>query len=219
MRRSRSTCALWGVLVLLAGLVSAAVADPPPSPLPESAGRALATFAGGCFWCMQSVFDGVPGVIKTTAGYTGGRTRNPTYEEVSEGNTGHAESVEVVYDPATITYEKLLDLFWHNIDPVTPDAQFCDHGTQYRTAIFYHDETQHRLAEASKKMVEASKKRPGPIVTQIVPAGEFWPAEDYHQGYHEKNPLRYNAYRWGCGRDASLKEVWGDAAPAPGATP
>lgn len=175
---------------------------------------ATATFAGGCFWCMQPPFEHLPGVISTTVGYTGGTVTNPTYEQVSEGGTGHAESVQVVYDPAKISYEKLLDVFWHNIDPLTSNAQFCDHGRQYRTAIFVHDDTQRRLAEESKHALEASKRFDRPIVTEIVDAGKFWPAEEYHQRYHEKNPVRYSYYRWSCGRDARLKEVWGADAPA-----
>jgi peptide-methionine (S)-S-oxide reductase len=181
--------------------------------------RATATFAGGCFWCMQPPFENLPGVVTTTVGYTGGQKRNPTYEEVSAGGTGHAESVQIVYDPTKITYEKLLDVFWHNVDPVTREAQFCDHGHQYRSAIFYADDSQRRLAEESKRALEASGKLPGLIVTEIVAASEFWPAEDYHQRYHEKNPIRYRYYRWGCGRDARLHELWGDAAGAPEATP
>ena len=174
---------------------------------------ALATFSGGCFWCMQPPFEKLPGVVSTTVGYTGGHTKNPTYEEVSEGESGHAESVQIVYDPAKISYEQLLDVFWHNVDPITPNAQFCDHGNQYRTAIFYHDETQRQLAEASKRRLEESKRFDRPIVTEIVAAGEFYPAEEYHQKYHEKNPVRYKYYRWNCGRDQRLKELWG-AAPA-----
>jgi len=139
--------------------------------------------------------------------------KHPTYEQVSAGGTGHAESIEIAYDPTKISYEKLLDVFWHNVDPVTRDAQFCDHGRQYRTAIFYQDDTQRRLAEASKEALQ--KRFDRPIVTEIVAAGEFWPAEEYHQRYHEKNPVRYKFYRWNCGRDARLKEVWGaDAPPA-----
>jgi peptide-methionine (S)-S-oxide reductase len=197
--------ALAIALVLPAGRARAADA--------ESPARAKATFAGGCFWCMQPPFEKLPGVLSTTVGYTGGSVKSPTYEQVSSGETGHAESIEIVYDPSKIGYEKLLDVFWHNVDPVTRDAQFCDHGEQYRTAIFYHDETQHRLAEESKRALEASKKLPGPIVTQIVQAGEFWPAEEYHQRYHEKNPIRYKYYRWNCGRDARLQELWGKDAP------
>ncbi len=174
---------------------------------------ALATFSGGCFWCMQPPFEMLPGVVSTTVGYTGGHTKNPTYEEVSEGETGHAESVQIVYDPAKIGYEQLLDVFWHNVDPITPNAQFCDHGNQYRTAIFYHDETQRQLAEASKRRLDESKRFDRPIATEIVAAGEFYPAEEYHQKYHEKNPVRYKYYRWNCGRDQRLKELWG-AAPA-----
>ena len=202
MRSVRAVLAC--VLLLLASTVRAA----------DSAPKETATFAGGCFWCMQPPFEHLPGVVSTTVGYTGGTTRTPTYEEVSAGGTGHAESIEVVYDPTKISYEQLLDVFWHNVDPDTRDAQFCDHGRQYRTAIFYHDETQHRLAEASKQAIEASKKLPGPIVTEIVPATQFWPAEEYHQRYHEKNPIRYKFYRWNCGRDQRLHELWGDAAPA-----
>jgi peptide-methionine (S)-S-oxide reductase len=175
--------------------------------------RATATFAGGCFWCMEPPFEKLPGVISTQVGYTGGTVKKPTYEQVSAGTTGHAESVQVTYDPSRIGYEKLLDVFWHNVDPLTRDAQFCDHGRQYRTAIFYHDDTQQRLAEESKRALETSKRFDKPIVTEIVRAGDFWPAEDYHQRYHEKNPIRYKYYRWNCGRDRRLREVWGADAP------
>ncbi len=174
--------------------------------------RATATFAGGCFWCMQPPFEKLEGVLSTTVGYTGGHTKNPTYEEVSAGGTGHAESVEIVYDPRKLAYEKLLDVFWHNVDPLTTDAQFCDRGHQYRTAIFYHDDTQRRLAEESKQRLAQRFGRP--IATEIVAATTFYPAEEYHQRYHEKNPVRYKFYRWNCGRDARLKELWGDEAPA-----
>jgi peptide methionine sulfoxide reductase msrA/msrB len=195
----------WSMLAMLAlGLGGAWGGDPP---------RATATFAGGCFWCMEPPFETLPGVVSTTVGYTGGSVKHPTYEQVSAGGTGHAEAVRIVYDPSRIGYGQLLDVFWRNVDPVTRDAQFCDVGPQYRTAIFYHDETQRRLAEASKQAFEASKRLPGPIVTEIVPAGEFWPAEEYHQRYHEKNPLRYKVYRWNCGRDRRLRELWGDGAP------
>jgi peptide-methionine (S)-S-oxide reductase len=171
-----------------------------------------ATFAGGCFWCEEAVYDGLPGVISVVSGYTGGQTKNPTYEEVSAGGTGHAESVRVVYDPSKVSYERLLELFWHNVDPTVKDAQFCDHGRQYRSAIFYHNETQKRLALESKARLEKTKPFRGAIVTEIVPASEFYPAEEYHQGYHRKNPFRYRFYRTGCGRDARLKELWGDLA-------
>src|SRR5881396_2628705 len=169
----------------------------------------IATFAGGCFWCMEPPFDKLEGVISTTSGYTGGHKKNPTYEEVSSGGTGHAESVRVAYNPAKIDYQKLLEVFWHNIDPTTPNRQFCDRGTQYRSAIFYHDEEQKRLALASKKAIEDSKRFKEPIVTQIEPAGVFYPAEEYHQDFYKKDPVRYKTYRIGCGRDQRLKELWG----------
>nr|WP_085814232.1 peptide-methionine (S)-S-oxide reductase MsrA [Geoanaerobacter pelophilus] len=168
-----------------------------------------ATFAGGCFWCMEHPFDELPGVVSVTSGYTGGHKANPTYEEVSSGTTGHAESIQVLYDPAKIGYAKLLDVFWHNIDPLAKDRQFCDSGEQYRSAIFYQNEEQHRLALQSKKELEASKRFREPIATQIVPAGVFYPAEEYHQHYYKKNPIRYSYYRLSCGRDRRLKELWG----------
>jgi peptide-methionine (S)-S-oxide reductase len=172
---------------------------------------AKATFAGGCFWCMEPPFDKLDGVISTTSGYTGGQKKDPTYQEVSAGSTGHTEAVQIVYDPAKITYEKLLDVFWHNIDPTAVNAQFCDHGSQYRSAIFYHDETQKRLAEASKQALDMSKPFKEPIVTEITAASTFYPAEDYHQNYYQKNPIRYKFYRYNCGRDQRLQELWGDA--------
>jgi peptide-methionine (S)-S-oxide reductase len=171
--------------------------------------RARATFAGGCFWCMEPPFDKRDGVVSTTSGYTGGRTADPTYEQVSAGRTGHAEAVEVVYDPRKVTYSQLLDVFWRNIDPLTADAQFCDVGSQYRAAIFVHDETQRRLAEESRTAV--ARRLQEPVVTEIVTASKFWPAEDYHQGYYKKNPIRYNLYRAGCGRDRRLEAIWGPA--------
>jgi peptide-methionine (S)-S-oxide reductase len=177
-------------------------------------GRATATFAGGCFWCMQPPFDRLASVVSTTVGYTGGHTKNPTYEEVSAGVTGHTESIQVTYDPKKITYAQLLDVFWHNVDPLTPDAQFCDHGAQYRTAIFFHNEEQKRLAEQSKKDLDASGRLKQPIVTEIVPASEFYAAEEYHQAYYRKNSVRYKYYRYRCGRDQRLEEVWGSEAPA-----
>ena len=175
-------------------------------------GMAVATFAGGCFWCVESDFDKVPGVTETISGYTGGAKVNPTYQEVSSGTTGHAESVQVIYDPKKVTYEKLLDTFWVSVDPTVKDRQFCDSGSQYRTAIFYNDESQRKAAEASKAALEKSKPFKQPIVTQIVAAAPFYPAEDYHQDYYKKNPVRYQLYRSGCGRDARLKELWGDRA-------
>ncbi|HEX9464741.1 MAG TPA: peptide-methionine (S)-S-oxide reductase MsrA [Alphaproteobacteria bacterium] len=180
----------------------ARAADPP-------ARTATAIFAGGCFWCEEAVFDSVNGVVSVTSGYTGGTKENPTYEEVSAGGTGHAESVRVVFDPAKITYENLLDLFWRNVDPLTANAQFCDHGNQYRSAIFTTDDTQKRLAEDSKRTIERSGRFDQKIVTEIIPASKFWPAEEYHQKYHVKNPVRYNYYRYACGRDRRLEELWG----------
>jgi peptide-methionine (S)-S-oxide reductase len=168
-----------------------------------------ATFAGGCFWCMEEVFEGVDGVVSATSGYMGGHKGNPSYEEVSAGGTGHAESVEVSYDPAKVTYTKLLEFYWRNIDPTDPQGQFCDKGTQYRSAIFYHDETQKRLAEESKKAVEKSKPFRGPILTEIVPASQFYPAEEYHQNFSQKNPLRYKLYKYNCGRAQRLQQLWG----------
>jgi len=174
-------------------------------------GQAVATFAGGCFWCMEPPYDALTGVISTTSGYMGGSKRNPTYEEVSSGRTGHAEVVQVVYDPKKVTYAKLLEVFWENIDPTVVNRQFCDVGNQYRTAIFYRGKEQKRLAEASKQALQKTKPFKDDIVTPVVPAGDFWPAEEYHQDYYMKNPVRYRFYRTGCGRDARLKQIWGRA--------
>jgi peptide-methionine (S)-S-oxide reductase len=171
-----------------------------------------ATFAGGCFWCMEHPFDEIPGVVSVTVGYTGGQKKNPSYEEVSAEGTGHAESVQIIYDPQKVTYQELLSVFWHNIDPTVKDRQFCDSGHQYRSAIFYHNAEQHRVALQSKEQLEKNKPFKGAIVTEIVPATEFFPAEEYHQHYYKKNPIRYRFYRFGCGRDKRLRELWGDAA-------
>lgn len=168
-----------------------------------------AIFAGGCFWCTESDFDKVKGVVVTTSGYIGGHKNNPTYKVVSAGGTGHAEAVKIEYDPRQISYAELLKVFWRNIDPTTLDAQFCDHGSQYRSAIFYLNDEQKRLAMASKSVVEMNKSFKAPVVTEIAKASMFYPAEDYHQDYHHKNPVRYKYYRWGCGRDARLEELWG----------
>jgi len=198
--------ALLFILPLLALVAAPSGGAEPPG------GRkvAKATFAGGCFWCMEAPFDKLPGVVSVTSGYTGGRTKNPTYEEVSSGATGHAEAVQVVYDPAAISYRRLLDVFWRNVDPTVRDRQFCDVGTQYRTGIFTHDEEQRRQAEESRAELEKSRPFREKIVTEIVPATEFYPAEEYHQKYYQKNPLRYRYYRSGCGRDARLKQLWGE---------
>lgn len=175
----------------------------------DNAGLAKAYFAGGCFWCMEEVFEKVAGVTSVTSGYMGGRAENPSYEEVSRGGTGHAESVEVVYDQAKVSYAKLLDAFWHNVDPVTPNAQFCDHGSQYRSAIFYQTDEEKRLAEGSKRAIEQSKRLPQPIVTELVMASRFYPAEEYHQDFYKKNPIRYKFYKYNCGRAQRLEELWG----------
>jgi len=177
----------------------------------ERANLATATFAGGCFWCMEAAFDPLTGVVETISGYTGGHQKNPTYEEVSAGGTGHTEAVKVLYDPTKISYEKLLDVFWHNIDPTISDRQFCDIGHQYRAEIFYHNDEQRRLAEQSKAVLAESKPFKEPIVTEITAASEFYPAKDYHQDYHLKNPVRYKYYRYSCGRDQRLDELWGEA--------
>jgi peptide-methionine (S)-S-oxide reductase len=198
------------LVVFLLGLVMLAPAEEETKAQTANAKTLeTATFAGGCFWCMEPPFDKLDGVISTTSGYTGGQTKNPSYTEVSSGVTGHAESVQVIFDPTKVSYTQLLDVFWHNIDPLTPDAQFCDHGGQYRTAIFYHGEEQKRLAEASKEVLEQSGRFTKPIVTEVVPAGEFYKAEEYHQDYYQKNPLRYKFYRYQCGRDQVLAQLWG----------
>jgi len=177
------------------------------APGPQPAKEAVATFAGGCFWCVEADFDKVDGVISTASGYTGGRVTNPTYQQVSAGGTGHTEAVKIVYDPAKVSYEKLLDVFWHNHDPLAKNAQFCDHGEQYRAGIFYHDEEQRRLAEASRQAVQKHFKEP--VQTEISPAGAFYMAEDYHQDFYMKNPVRYKFYRYNCGRDKRLEQLWG----------
>jgi len=179
-----------------------------------AASLAKATFAGGCFWCVEADFDKVDGVVSTTSGYIGGRVPNPTYAQVSAGSTGHTEAVEIVFDPRKVSYEKLLDVFWVSIDPTVKDRQFCDIGSQYRAVVFFHDDGQRRAAEASKAALEKKKPFAQPIVTPIEMATTFYPAEDYHQDYYRKNPVRYAYYRSGCGRDARLKELWGDKAAA-----
>jgi peptide-methionine (S)-S-oxide reductase len=207
----------WAVGATLAAVALFALTAGKPdehsmAPLPPvTPGLASATFAMGCFWSAESAFEDLPGVRAVTSGYTGGEMANPDYEQVCSGQTGHMEAVQVLYDPKKIGYPQLLDVFWHNVDPLTPEAQFCDHGHQYRTAIFYHDETQRRLAEESKQRL--AKRFARAIATEIVAASTFYPAEEYHQRYHEKNPVRYRFYRWNCGRDARLKELWGDEAP------
>ena len=174
---------------------------------PEKPGLAVATFASGCFWCTESDFDKVRGVVSTTSGYTGGTVANPTYRQVSSGGTGHAESVYVVFDPAVVSYETLLDHFWHNVDPFVAHRQFCDVGNQYRPEIFFHNEAQRAAAEASKAKIQKMFRQP--IAVAITAAGPFYAAEDYHQDYYKKNSAQYRFYRYGCGRDRRLEEIWG----------
>ena len=202
--------------LLLPLLLLAILVDPVPSRAqdnhnkPAAANLKTATFAGGCFWCMQYAFDRAPGVKKTVVGYTGGKQDKPDYETVSSGSTGHAEAIEVFYDPAETSYEKLLDVFWRNIDPTTKNQQFADRGTQYRTAIYYHDDEEKRLAEASRDALAKSGKFDRPIVTEITRAGLFFAGEDYHQGYYQKKPERFHAYEEGSGRAPYLRRTWGE---------
>ncbi|HWV44537.1 MAG TPA: peptide-methionine (S)-S-oxide reductase MsrA [Nitrospira sp.] len=181
----------------------------PSAGLVKASTQAKAYFAGGCFWCMEEAFEKVDGVTAVASGYMGGTVANPTYEQVSDGHTGHAESIEVTYDPSKVTYQKLLDAFWRNIDPVTPNAQFCDHGAQYRAVVFYSTDEEKRLPEEWKSKIEQSKRLPAPIVTQLVQASTFYQAEDYHQDYYKKNPLRYKYYKYSCGRAQRLEALWG----------
>ncbi len=198
---------LAAVSALAAGLLA-------PHPVDAAAGNdlAAATFAGGCFWCVESDFDMVPGVVETVSGYTGGTTANPTYRQVTAGGTGHYEAVRIRYDPEKVSYERLLHVFWRNVDPTDAGGQFCDRGASYRTAIFAGTEEERRLAEASKEAIERSGVLEQGVVTPIEPLKEFYPAEDYHQGYYMKNPVRYRFYRLSCGRDARVQELWGDQA-------
>jgi peptide-methionine (S)-S-oxide reductase len=194
-------------LLALLAFAGAAAAQPAPKPALEKA-----TFAGGCFWCMEPPYDALPGVVSTVSGYMGGSKVNPTYGEVSAGTTGHAEVLQVTFDPSKVSYEKLLEVFWVNVDPTVKDRQFCDTGSQYRTAIFFHTPAQRQAAEASKAALEKSKPFKAAIVTPVEMAGPFYPAEDYHQDYYVKNPVKYKFYRNGCGRDQRLKELWGAKA-------
>jgi len=198
-----------GIVIMVGSLL-----DPHPAGGEQMKSETLekATFAGGCFWCMQPPFDQLKGVVSTTVGYAGGKQANPSYEEVSAGGTGHAESIQIVYDPSQISYTDLLYVFWRNINPTTPNRQFVDVGDQYRAAIFYHSEEQKKLANASKKELEASGRYDAPIVTEISPATPFYPAEEYHQKYYQKSPIRYKFYRFGSGRDPYLKKIWGEEA-------
>ncbi len=206
MKRAKLIKSLTIIFLTLGGVGCAAERDG------KGIQTAKATFAGGCFWSVELLFDKVDGVLSTTSGFTGGTKKNPTYDQVVTGTTGHAESVLVTYDPKKVSYEKLLDVFWRNIDPLTPNGQFCDFGSQYRTAIFYQNETEKRFAEKSKTTLQGRFKQP--IVTEIVAASQFYPAEDYHQDFHLKNPTRYQLYRVACGRDRRLKELWGGGRPS-----
>jgi peptide-methionine (S)-S-oxide reductase len=209
---------LAGAALALAGLLAGCEPTAAQAPqaqeaqsAPNSAASTTATaiFAGGCFWCTEADFDKLPGVLETTSGYIGGHLENPSYEQVSAGNSGHIEAVLVRFDPKRTSYAKLLEAFWPTIDPITANAQFCDRGAQYRSAIFYADAAEQALAEASKAALPASGKLPAPVVTEILPASRFYPAEDYHQDYYQRNPLRYAYYRNGCGRDQRLEQLWG----------
>ena len=206
----------WRKFIAIALLALAACSQPGPA---EEQARnatvgdnAVAIFAGGCFWCMEPPFDKLDGVIATTTGYTGGTTVDPTYRDVTAGGTGHAEAVQVIYDPSEVTYEQLLDVFWRNVDPLDAEGQFCDRGDAYRTAIFVGSEEQQRLADQSKQALIKSRRFEEPIISEIVAAGPFYRAEDFHQDYAEKNPFSYFLYRAGCGRDKRLTELWGEEA-------
>lgn len=203
---TRCTTTLWLVAMLLAAGPQVYAEQPTAT----SGTAAKAYFAGGCFWCMEEAFEKLDGVLDVVSGYMGGSVKNPSYEQVSAGQTGHAESVEVRYDPAKVTYTQLLEAFWRNVDPITPNAQFCDHGNQYRAAIFYQGEDERRAAEDSKRAIEQSKRFSTPIVTQLTAASEFYPAEEYHQDFYKKNPIRYKYYKFTCGRSQRLESLWGN---------
>ncbi len=192
------------IAITLAGLMLGALAL---AAEPAASDKATAVFAGGCFWCMEPPYDELAGVVSTTSGYTGGRKLNPTYQEVSAGGTGHFEAVQIAYDPAKVSYEKLLEVFWRNVDPLDGGGQFCDRGGSYKTAIFYQNDEQKHLAERSKAEIEQRLGKK--VVTPILPAATFYAAEDYHQDYYKKNPLRYKYYRYSCGRDQRLEKLWG----------
>ena len=203
----RTLSKMRGWLLLSLCAMAGGAHGEPSTPVPADA--ATATFAGGCFWCVEADFDKLPGVLSTVSGYMGGHVENPSYEQVSGKQTGHAEVVQLRYDPKQVRYETLLDYFWRHIDPTVEDQQFCDKGSPYRTVIFAHTPAQRASAEASKAALEASGVLPAPVVTEIADAGPFYPAESYHQDYYRKNPLRYRYYRFSCGRDARLEELWG----------
>jgi peptide-methionine (S)-S-oxide reductase len=205
-RRVSAIVAAIAIFLCLPYAASVARADT------SSPGLAKATFAGGCFWCMQVAFDHVPGVVATTVGYTGGQKKNPTYAEVGKGGTGHAESIEVTFDPGKVTYPQLLEVFWHNVDPTIRNRQFCDVGSEYQAIIFFHDADQEREAKDSEAELEKTKPFKEAIVAQIIPASTFYPAEQYHQKYYLKNPTLYKFYHFNCGRAQRLRELWGAAS-------
>jgi methionine-S-sulfoxide reductase len=208
---ARIVATLTGLVLMLTTTVAGLAGGGEGKTMASHNELATATFAGGCFWCMEPPFDKLDGVVATISGYTGGHKANPTYEEVSSGITGHLEALQVLYDPAKIGYEQLLEVFWQSINPTDPDGQFVDRGPQYRSAIFYHDVEQQQLAETSKQRLQASGRFRQPVVTPILPAGPFYPAEEYHQDYYKKNPLRYKFYRHNSGRDQFLEEAWRNA--------
>ena len=203
--RRQAVLSVLSIAILFIGTLSVQTI----SQAAANATQGKAYFAGGCFWCMEEVFENVEGVLSVTSGYIGGTVARPSYEEVSAGRTGHAESVEVVYDPAKVSYQKLLDAFWLNVDPITPNAQFCDHGSQYRSAIFFQTDEEKRTSETSKQAIEQSSRFKDQIVTQIVMASQFYPAEEYHQDFYKKNPIRYKFYKYNCGRAQRLEALWG----------
>jgi len=203
--RRQAVLSVLSIAILFIGTLSVQTI----SQAAANATQGKAYFAGGCFWCMEEVFENVEGVLSVTSGYMGGAVARPSYEEVSAGRTGHAESVEVVYDPAKVSYQKLLDAFWLNVDPITPNAQFCDHGSQYRSAIFFQTDEEKRMSETSKQAIEQSSRFKDQIVTQIVMASQFYPAEEYHQDFYKKNPIRYKFYKYNCGRAQRLETLWG----------
>ena len=203
--RRQTVLSVLSIAILFIGTLSVQAI----SQAAANATQGKAYFAGGCFWCMEEVFENVEGVLSVTSGYIGGTVARPSYEEVSAGRTGHAESVEVVYDPAKVSYQKLLDAFWLNVDPITPNAQFCDHGSQYRSAIFFQTDEEKRMSETSKRAIEQSSRFKDQIVTQIVMASQFYPAEEYHQDFYKKNPIRYKFYKYNCGRAQRLETLWG----------
>lgn len=208
MRKNNFLMRMGTIVILIVGLT---IMSHDEGYADEGLELGKATFAGGCFWCMEEAFEKVEGVTSAVSGYIGGQVENPTYEQVSAGGTGHTESIEVTFDPSVVTYEKLLEVFWRNVDPTTPNAQFCDHGNQYRTAIFYHNDNQKKLIDESKERIENTKNFPEDIVTEISPASAFYVAEEYHQDFYSKNPIRYKYYKWNCGRVKRLEQLWGAA--------